>query len=348
MLPSTITVTSGDKVYDGSPYSPSVSTTGSGGSVTYTYYNLPNAGGSIISAPTNVGSYSVVAHLAADSTYAAADSPTKNFDITKANSSISITSGDKTYDGIAYSATSSHSGSSGSITYTYYDGPGGTGSVIAAPTNAGSYSVIATLAADSNYNGAVSAADDFTINKANSSISVTSGDKTYDGAAYSATSSHSGSSGSITYTYYDGPNGTGSVIAAPTNAGSYSVVASLAADTNYNSAVSAADNFTINKAASSITVTSGDKDYDGLPYSPTVSSSGSSGAVTYTYYDGPGGTGSIIPAPTNPGTYSVIAHLAADTNYLAADSPAKDFEITGGAIAVFMQVVRPQLRGGLQ
>lgn len=344
---SSISITSGDKTYDGIAYSATSSHSGSSGSITYTYYSGPGGTGSVIAAPTNAGSYSVIATLAADSNYNGAVSAADDFTINKANSSITVTSGNKTYDGIAYSATSSHSGSSGSVSYTYYSGAGGTGSVIAAPTNAGSYSVIATIAADANYNGADSSPLDFTINKAGSSITVTSGDKTYDGIAYSATSSHTGSSGSITYTYYSGPGGTGSVIAAPTNAGSYSVIASLAADTNYNSAVSSADDFTINKANSSITVTSGDKDYDGLPYSPTVSTSGSSGAITYTYYDGPDGTGSVIPAPTASGNYSVIAHLAADTNYNAANSPAKNFRI-GGAIAVLLMGVRHELRGGLQ
>lgn len=264
-------------------------------------------------------------------------------------STITVTSGDKVYDTNPYSPSVSVTGSSGAVTYTYYSAPDAGGSVIAAPTNVGSYSVIAHVAADADYEAADSPTKNFDITKANSSIVVTSGDVTYNASPYSATSTPTGSSGAITYTYYDGPDGTGSVIAAPTNAGSYSVIAHVAADANYNGASSVADNFTINKANSSITVTSGDKEFDGNPYSPTVSSSGSSGSVTYTYYDAPDGGGSVIAAPTDPGIYSVIAHLAADTNYNSADSPAKNFEITAGAqIAVFMNVVRHELQGGLR
>ncbi len=95
-----------------------------------------------------------------------------------------------------------------------------------------------------------------------STISITSANKEYDGAAYSATSSVVGSTGSVTYTYYDGPNGTGSVISAPTSAGSYSVVASVAADASFAGATSTALNFTITQKALTASVTGSNKVYD--------------------------------------------------------------------------------------
>jgi hypothetical protein len=71
-------------------------------------------------------------------------------------------------------------GSTGAVTYSY-SGTGATSYSASAtrPTNAGTYQVIATLAADSNYNGAVSSPFAFTINKASLTITANNVNKTY-------------------------------------------------------------------------------------------------------------------------------------------------------------------------
>ena len=76
--------------------------------------------------------------------------------------------------------TSSVTGSTGAVTYSY-SGTGATSYSASAtrPTNAGTYQVIATLAADSNYNGAVSSPFAFTINKASLTITANNVNKTY-------------------------------------------------------------------------------------------------------------------------------------------------------------------------
>jgi hypothetical protein len=78
---------------------------------------------------------------------------------------------------------------------------------------------------------------------------------TYTGSGQGpATATVSGSSGAVTYSY----SGTGSTTYAasalpPTNAGSYQVIASVAADSHHGSATSAAYTFSINKASLTIT-----------------------------------------------------------------------------------------------
>ena len=107
----------------------------------------------------------------------------------------------------------------------------------------------------------------FTIKAGTSSISITSAPgKTYDGSAVSApVVNTTGSTGTVTFTYYTDAecttetnaanSGAASNGAAPKNAGDYWVQATLAADSNYGSATSAAKKFTISRAAYTYTYT---------------------------------------------------------------------------------------------
>ena len=120
------------------------------------------------------------------------------FEIKKADSSISITSAPgKTYDGnVVADPAVSTSGSTGTVTYTYYTNAtcttetttanSGAASNGTAPKNAGDYWVKATLAADSNYGSATSVAKKFTISqKALTNDMIILGTQaTYDGTAH--------------------------------------------------------------------------------------------------------------------------------------------------------------------
>lgn len=123
---------------------------------------------------------------------------TFNFEIKAATSAISIT-GDpsKTYDGSAVTAPAvKKSGSTGEVTYTYYTDASCTtvttaensGAVSngAAPKNAGTYWVKATLAADSNHGSATSVAKQFTISPKplTADMLVMGTQATYDGASH--------------------------------------------------------------------------------------------------------------------------------------------------------------------
>ena len=101
--------------------------------------------------------------------------------------------------------------------------------------------------------------------------------------------------------------------------------------------------FEIKAGTSSITIT-GDpsKTYDGdVVTNPTVSKSGSTGAVTYTYYTDAActtktttasGATSDGTAPKNAGDYWVTATVAASGNYGSATSVAKKFTISQKAL----------------
>lgn len=143
-------------------------------------------------------------------------------------------------------------------------------------------------------------------------------------------------------TKYEGNTnvGTGKIFIEPLANGNYSFTAG-----SYT--------FTIKAGTSSISIT-GDpsKPYDGTAVTdPTVSKSGSTGAVTYTYYTNEdcttktttaSGAASDGAAPKNAGDYWVKATLAADSNHSSATSAAKKFTISQKALTNDMIILGTQ------
>ncbi|PYS48326.1 MAG: hypothetical protein DMG13_25805 [Acidobacteria bacterium] len=168
------------------------------------------------------------------------------------------------------------------------------------PSGAGSYAVVAALT-NANY-AASNATGTLVINKAAATIALSNLTQGYDGLPKpaTATTSPEGLSGvSITY------NGSAT---APTNLGSYAVVASLA-NPNYV-ASNATGTLVISKGTAAITLSNLTQTYDGSPnpVTATTSPEGLSG-VSITY------NGSAT-APTSVGSYAVVASLA-NPNYVA-------------------------------
>jgi len=131
--------------------------------------------------------------------------------------------------------------------------------------------------------------------------------------------------------YEDNTNvGNGKIFIAPLTNGNYSFTAG-----SYT--------FDIKAGTSSISITDDPgKPYDGnVVADPAVSKSGSTGAVTYTYYTDAActsktttasGAASDGAAPKNAGDYWVQATLAADSNYGSATSAPKKFTISQKAL----------------
>ncbi|WP_373522715.1 beta strand repeat-containing protein, partial [Aquiflexum sp.] len=158
-------------------------------------------------------------------------------------------------------STSDVTGSMGLVTFSYSgtsNGGAAYGPLADKPTLAGSYSVVATVAADDNFNGKSSAAYAFTIGKAESTISVNAaGPFTYNTNPQGPDQvTKSGSTGNVTFSYV-GVSGTTYAASStkPTNAGSYEVTAKVASDDNFNEATSDALAFIIDKANQTINVT---------------------------------------------------------------------------------------------
>ena len=163
--------------------------------------------------------------------YAAAQSQPVTFTISKATPTVTVTDTGRVYNGSPYAVTNAYvtgvpsdgtiaSFGDSSLSYTYYTEPANT-AITGAPTNAGTYAVVATFAGNSNYAAASSAPADFTISKATPTVSVSDVGGTYNGSSFAATATVAGVDGipgnsledvSSTLLYYAGSDtsGTGS------------------------------------------------------------------------------------------------------------------------------------------
>ncbi len=332
----TASVANSPQNYSGSAQSATVTCLGSG------IVSNISTGGS--ATQTNAGSYAVTADCAASTNYNAGTTlAAGNFVLSKITPTATVGNSPQNYTGSAQSATVTclGGGVSGNIT------TGGS----ATQTNAGTYAVLADCAASTNYNAATTlAAGNFVLSKITPTVTVTGSTTfTYSGSPQGPdTATKGNSTGALTYSY----SGTGYPAGAtkPTSAGTYSVTATVAADTNNDSASSSATAFTIDKVTPVVTVTAGTYTYSGSAQGPgaTETTKGNSpGALTFSYQ----GTGTTTYSasttkPTWGGTYSVTATVAADTNYAAASSDATAFTIAKASATVTLSNLTQSYSGG--
>ncbi|WP_415909992.1 MBG domain-containing protein [Oleiharenicola sp. Vm1] len=286
IAPAPAAIALGDlaQTYDGHGRAASVTTTPAGLATSVTY-----AGNAAL--PVNAGSYAVAATLA-NPNYTAVPA-TGTLVIGKAAAEVALGSLTATYDGAAHAATATTTPTGLTVTLTY-DG------AAAAPVNAGSYAVAATVD-DANYTG--SASGTLTIAPATATLALGDLTHVYDGSAKAATVTTT-PAGIATTLAYDGSP------AAPVHAGSYAVTATLA-DANYTGAP-ATGTLTITPATATVTLGNLSQTYDGTPRAATVATAPAGLAVAVTY------NGSAA-APTAAGTYAVVATVT-DGNYTGSAS----------------------------
>src|SRR5439155_1131337 len=166
--------------------------------------------------------------------------------ITQGTATLTLSNLTQSYDGSPKSVTATTSPAGLSTVTITYNGSA------TAPTNFGSYAVVASL---NNANYTASNATGTLYIRGQATITLSNLTQTYDGSPkpVTATTSPDGLSGvSITY------NGSST---APTNSGSYSVVASL--NNALYTAPNATGTLTINKATATITLSNLTQGYDG-------------------------------------------------------------------------------------
>ena len=132
-----------------------------------------------------------------------------------------------------------------------------------------------------------------------------------------ATATVTGSTGAITYSYSGtGTTTYGPATTIPTNAGSYEVVASVAADANFDAATSATLGFTIGKASLNITADNKNKCADGANYTGyTVTYNGFVNGETATALGGTLSYTGTATAATTAGSYVITPNGRNSANY---------------------------------
>ena len=265
------------QVYNGTPISPTVTTSPPGLPVTLTYNQCANA-------PTAMGCYTVVATVASGNY---AGSATNTLVVIRGLATITLGNLNQVYNGTAKSPSVSTIPSGLNVNLTY------NGSIVP-PINSGSYVVVGTIN-DPNYSG--TATGTLAISKATGALTLGNLTQTYDGTAKSASTSTTPSGLAVNLTY----NGSSS---PAVNAGSYTVVGSIT-DSNYTG--TATGTLAISKATGALTLGNLTQTYDGTAKSASASTTPSGLAVNLTY------NGSSSPA-VNAGSYTVVGSIT-DSNY---------------------------------
>src|SRR6266545_4959752 len=269
---------------------------------------------------TGAGHCNVTASQAGNANYNAAADVSRGFDIAKAHATLSLSNLHPTYSGSPKAATVSTDPAGLGGTHLTYDGSA------TAPTNAGSYAVVASLD-NPNYE-ASNAGGTLVIDKAHATLSLSTLHHTYSGSPKAATVSTDPAGLGGTDLTYDGS------ATAPTNAGSYAVVASLN-NANYE-AEDATGTLVIDKADQSINFAPlADKTYGGAPFTVTAVGGGSGNPVTFAVGASDQCTisGSTVHM-TGAGSCTVTASQAGNGNNQAAAPVSRTFAIGKAALSV--------------
>ena len=260
----------------------------------------------------------------ANATYTPADTTnyttvtrTLTFEVTEAEGSITITDPSKTYDGTAVADPTVTTENNAKVTYAWYARTEPVATLLtSAPVDAGDYVVAATVADDGNHTSATGYKE-FTIAKATPDVETPTLETLVyrDGLTLSDQALPSGWA-------WNEPARALSVGAVTADA-TYTP-----ADTKNYDTVTRGLSFEVLAAQGTVSITEDiSKIYDGTPVDdPTVSMTGD-GTVSFAYYAGTDTTNPpLASAPTDAGTYTVVATLAETEKYKGA-TDAKSFEI---------------------
>ena len=267
----------------------------------------------------NAGTYAVTLTLNTPSNYVwanGAENTTEvQFQVDKAQAEITnLSISGWTYGGTASVPTADSN--FGNVVYSYLVNGAWTQTQ---PTNAGTYTVQASVEESENWLKAVVVEKEFTIVQAQNSIeSLTMADWTYAPNNVNANTPQLQAdfgAETVVYTYYQ----SGTALAGiPVNAGSYTVVATIAETGNYTGAQASAT-FEIAKATATLTIALNGWTYGedhNMPSYETTNTDGNDD-ITYVY----------SATPDNAGTYTVSATIAETANYLSATSNVVTFTI---------------------
>ena len=307
------------------------------GDVIYTYSNSKD-GTYTSDVPVNAGKWYVKASVAGTANYTGLESVPVSFEIKKADSSIQFKDGisfDKVFDTNTVIVTEEQiekTGSTGTVSFTFEKKVNDEWKTVETPTEVGTYRVTATLAEDNNHTSATSKPLEFTITKANSTVTITtqSLNKVYDGNAVTAPEyTTSGSDGKVTIKWQEksmtAKTEWKDLKSAPSTVGTYRVVVELAGNDNYNPASATLD-FVISQATNTwveeLSITGWT--YNEKANVPTAKAQ--YGEVSFTYSSEENGT-YTREVPKNAGTWYVKATVEGTENYTGLTSTPVAFEI---------------------
>jgi hypothetical protein len=339
---STISVNAaGPFTFNNNPQGPdAVTNSGSAGSVTFSYVGvLPTTYAASAIKPTNAGSYQVTATVAEDDNFFGKSSSPFNFTINKANQTITVTTASPASAIFNTTFTVAATASSGlSVGYTSSAPLSNVDGLYTMNSGVGTGVVKYNQAGNDNYNAAPEVNEFVAAAKADQTITVTTASPA--SAIFNTTftvAASASSSLAVVYTSTAPLSNVAGLYTMNSGIGTGVVKYNQSGNDNYNAAPEVTANVAAVKAESTISVNAaGPFTYNGSQQGPDqVTKTGSSGAVTFSYVGVPATTyAASATKPTNAGSYSVVATVAADDNYNAKSSVAYGFAIGKKALTI--------------
>ena len=295
------------------------------------------------------GSHSITASYGGNTTYNGSTSSALTQTVNKANSTTTLSSSanPSTYgSSVKFTATVSPSSCTGTVTFKDGSTTLGTGSLSSGKATyststltAGSHSITGSYAGDSNCNSSTSSALTQTVNKANTTTTLSSSSNpSAFGSTVTFTATVSSTTATGTATFKDGSTtlGTGNVsngVATYSTSslaiGSHSITAVYSGDSNYNTSTSSKLTQAV-KQGSSVSISSSTNPApSGAPVTFTAVVTPSAATGTVTFYDsstslGSGtlssGLASLTTSGLAVGSHSITAVYGGDTNYVGSTS----------------------------
>jgi hypothetical protein len=267
------------------------------------------------------GTGTLTATLAEDLNYNKI-STSQTIAVSRGPSTLNITSVDQVKVGEVISLTATKTGSTAQVSFQSSDSSRlVVNGLQASGVRAGAVTLTVSVAADANYNSANSQ-QVFTVNKGDSTLSITSKNTGIEANDVSVTTVKKGSGGVVTFTSSN-PNvltvlsATVVRLVAP---GTAVLTASLAPDTDYLGTTAQQVFTVVAKSPSTLNYTGVTQGFVGNFITPTTTKTGSTGNVTFVSQssDIAAVTGTQTLSLVSPGTATILATLAADNNFTEA------------------------------
>ena len=324
LMPTLTFATIASQTYGVSPFTVSA-TSASGGTVTYSVVSGPAMISGNTVTLTGVGTVELQANQAANGNYAAATTTT-SFTVTAETPTLTFATIASQIYGVSPFTVSATSASGGTVTYSVVSGPATISGSTVTLTGVGTVKLQASQAANGNYAVATTTIS-FTVTAAMPTLTVASSSNpsTYGGSVTFTATISSGPTGTVTF--YDGGTsiGTGAISGTTATfttstlaAGTHTITAGWAGNSDYNAVTSSAITQTVNPATPTLTfATIASQTYGVSPFTVSATSA-SGGTVTYSVVSGPATISGNTVTLTGVGTVELQANQAANGNYAAA------------------------------
>jgi hypothetical protein len=278
---------------------------------------------------TGAGTVTLQAIQTGNANYNAASAP-QSFTVSKKAQEITFPIiPNKTYGNTPF-AISATASSGLAVSFRVASGPATVSGNTVTITGAGTVTIEALQAGNSNFSVAPLVARSFVVAKASQTISFPAiANKTYGSAPFALTATTT-SGLAVTYSVTGPATVTGSTLTI-TGAGTVIVEATQLGNVNYNAATPVKQTFTVAKASQTITFpVIPNKVYGTAPFTLNATAS-SSLLVNYTVVSGPATVNNSVVTITGTGKVTIRATQAGNNNFNAATAVQQNFTVTKGS-----------------